>query len=229
MHYFKKHEIVLWFGSMGIITAVFFLFGREHYLNLVTSLIGVTGLIFSAKGNPFGQMLMIIFSLIYGLISYRFGYYGETITYIGMSMPMAVVSMISWLKHPYQGNHAEVEVHRISRKEIIMASLLSVVVTIGFYFILQYFKTENLLFSTFSVTTSFLAVSLLFLRSAYFSLAYALNDMILMILWGLAALKDSSYSSVLICFGVFLINDIYCFISWKQMEQKQDILNKNKI
>ena len=229
MHYFKKHEIVLWFGSMGIITAVFFLFGREHYLNLVTSLIGVTGLIFSAKGNPFGQMLMIIFSLIYGLISYRFGYYGETITYIGMSMPMAVVSMISWLKHPYQGNHAEVEVHRISRKEIIMASLPSVVVTIGFYFILQYFKTENLLFSTFSVTTSFLAVSLLFLRSAYFSLAYALNDMILMILWGLAALKDSSYSSVLICFGVFLINDIYCFISWKQMEQKQDILNKNKI
>ena len=226
MHYFKKHEIVLWFGSMGIITAVFFLFGRERYLNLITSLIGVTGLIFSAKGNPFGQMLMIIFSLIYGLISYRFGYYGETITYIGMSMPMAVVSMISWLKHPYQGNHAEVEVHRISRKEIIMASLLSVVVTIGFYFILQYFKTENLLFSTFSVTTSFLAVSLLFLRSAYFSLAYALNDMILR---GLAALKDSSYSSVLICFGVFLINDIYCFISWKQMEQKQDILNKNKI
>ena len=229
MHYFKKHEMILWFGSMGIITAAFLLFGRERYLNLITSLIGVTGLIFSAKGNPFGQMLMIIFSLIYGLISYRFGYYGETITYIGMSMPMAVVSMISWLKHPYQGNHAEVEVHHISPKEIIIASLLSVVVTIGFYFILQYFKTENLRFSTVSVATSFLAVSLLFLRSPYFSLAYALNDMILIILWGTASLKDSSYTSVLICFGVFLINDIYCFISWKQMERKQGILNKNKI
>lgn len=34
---------------------------------------------------------MIIFSLLYGVISFSFSYYGEMITYLGMTMPMAVV------------------------------------------------------------------------------------------------------------------------------------------
>lgn len=33
---------------------------------------------------------MVLFSLLYGIISYAFAYYGEMITYLGMTMPMAV-------------------------------------------------------------------------------------------------------------------------------------------
>ncbi len=43
---------------------------------------------------------MIIFSLLYGIISYTFSYYGEMITYLGMTMPMAVFALISWLRNP---------------------------------------------------------------------------------------------------------------------------------
>lgn len=46
-------------------------------------------LIFNAKGNPAGQLLTVIFSLLYGSISFTFAYYGEMITYLGMTMPMA--------------------------------------------------------------------------------------------------------------------------------------------
>lgn len=92
MLYFSKAEIILWFVSVvGIVTS-FCIFDRENYMTLCASIIGVTSLIFAAKGNPFGQVLMIIFSLLYGMISYTFAYYGEMITYLGMTMPMAVVS-----------------------------------------------------------------------------------------------------------------------------------------
>ena len=43
-------------------------------LALTASFVGVTSLIFCAKGNPFGQLLMIVFSVIYGIISLRVGY-----------------------------------------------------------------------------------------------------------------------------------------------------------
>lgn len=219
--YFTKSEIVLWSFSVILIFLSFCLFDRENYLTLVASLLGVTSLIFNAKGNPFGQFLMVIFSLLYGVISYTFNYYGEMVTYLGMTMPMAVFALISWLKNPYKGNKAEVRVNSISKKEIAFLGALTVAVTVLFYFVLKHFKTANILPSTFSVTTSFVAVYLTFRRSPYFAIAYAANDVVLIILWILASVSDIRYISVVVCFAAFLINDIYGYISWHKMKIRQ--------
>ncbi len=118
--YFSRTEIVLWSVSVLFITLSFCIFDRESYLTLAASLIGVTSLILNAKGNPAGQALMIVFSLLYGIISFTFAYYGEMIAYLGMTMPMAVFALIPWLRNPYKGNKAEVKVNSISKKEQIL-------------------------------------------------------------------------------------------------------------
>lgn len=222
LNYFTKEELLLWSVSAFLILVSFFIFDRENFLTLAASLIGVTSLIFNAKGNPFGQFLMVIFSALYGIISFTFAYYGEMITYLGMTGPMAVFALISWLKNPYNENKAEVKVNRLKKKEIIFIILLTVIITCIFYFILAAFHTANLIPSTISVTTSFLAVYLTFRRSAFYAAAYAANDIILIILWGLATLSNITYSSVVICFVVFLANDIYGFINWSKMQKRQE-------
>ena len=165
---------------------------------------------------------MVAFSILYGIISYTFSYYGEMITYLGMTAPMAIFALISWLRNPYNGNRAEVKVNSIKREEVIFMFLLTAVITSIFYFILKFFHTANLIPSTLSVATSFLAVYLTFRRSAFFALAYATNDIVLIVLWFLASLLDISYLSVLICFAVFLVNDTYGFISWLKMQRRQE-------
>jgi nicotinamide mononucleotide transporter PnuC len=190
-------------------------------LTLIASLIGVTSLIFNAKGNPIGQVLMILFSLLYGMISYTFAYYGEMITYLGMTLPMAVFALISWLRNPYNGNKAEVRVSSLGRVDRIGMWLASVVVTLVFWFVLAHFQTANLLPSTISVTTSFVAAYLTFRRSPYFALAYAANDVVLIVLWILASISDARYISVVVCFVAFLFNDIYGFLSWQRMKKRQ--------
>lgn len=198
-----------------------FWFDKENYITLAASLIGVTSLIFNAKGNPFGQLLMVIFSALYGIISYTFSYYGEMITYLGMTAPMAVVALISWLKNPYKGNKSQVEVNRISKREHIFMWIIALLVTVIFYFVLAAFKTANIVFSTISVTTSFLAVYLTFRRSPYYAIGYAANDIVLIILWIMAAMENISYVSVIVCFAAFFANDIYGFFSWRKMEKRQ--------
>ena len=220
--YFSKTDISLWTCSAILILVSFSIFDRENYLTLCASLIGITSLIFNAKGNPFGQLLMVIFSLLYGIISYTFAYYGEMITYLGMTMPMAVFALISWLKNPYKGNKAEVTVNSLSVKENVFMWVITAVVTIIFYFILEHFNTANIIPSIISVTTSFLAVYLTFRRSPYFALAYAANDIVLIILWILASIVDVRYVSVIVCFVAFLFNDIYGFISWEKMKIRQE-------
>ncbi|MCI8611622.1 MAG: nicotinamide mononucleotide transporter [Clostridiales bacterium] len=222
LHYFKKEEIALWCASVSLIIAAFFLFDRENCGTLAASLIGVTSLIFNAKGNPIGQILMVAFSVLYGAISFTFAYYGEMVTYLGMTAPMAVFALISWLKNPYNGNKTEVRVNRLKRKEILFMLLLAAVVTVVFYYILAAFHTANLILSTISVTTSFIAVYLTFRRSAFYAVAYAANDIVLIVLWILASFSDVSYLSVVICFVVFFANDIYGFFSWWKMQQRQE-------
>lgn len=220
-NYFSKLEIILWCCSVIFIVASFCIFDRSNYMALLASLLGVTSLIFNAKGNPFGQVLMIIFSLLYGAISYTFAYYGEMITYLGMTLPMAVFALVSWLRNPYKGNKAEVEVNRISRNESIFMWGLSIAVTVAFYFILDYFNTANMVPSTLSITTSFVAAYLTFRRSPYFALAYATNDVVLIVLWVLASIEDVKYISVVVCFVAFLVNDLYGFLNWQKMEKRQ--------
>lgn len=214
-------EKLLWCGSVVLILAAFFVFDRVNYLNLAASLVGVTSLIFAAKANPIGQALMIVFSLLYGVISLGFSYYGEMLTYLGMTMPMSVFSLISWLKNPFNGKKNEVKVNRIHRKEVLLMCVLAAAVTVGFYFILKAFGTANLRLSTLSVTTSFVAVYLTFRRSPFYAAGYAANDVVLIILWILAARENSGYISVAVCFGAFLVNDLYGLISWKKIEKRQ--------
>lgn len=221
LKYFSKFEIALWCSSVALILVSFFAFDGENYLSLSASLIGVASLIFNAKGNPFGQVLMIIFSLLYGIISYTFSYYGEMITYLGMTMPTAVFALISWLRNPYKGDKSEVKVNSVSRRENVFMWALALAVTAVFYFILDHFNTANIIPSTVSVTTSFLAVYLTFRRSPYFALAYAANDVVLIVLWVLASICDRKYVSVVVCFVAFLFNDIYGFINRQRMKKRQ--------
>ncbi len=219
--YFSTLDIILWTSSAVSIILSFCIFDRENYMTLIASLVGVTSLIFCAKGNPFGQILMIVFSLLYGIISFNFSYYGEMITYVGMTLPMSVFALVSWLRNPYKGNKAEVEVNTISKKEMLLALIASVFVTVIFYFILSHFGTANIVPSTFSVTTSFIAVYLTYRRNPNFALAYALNDIVLIVLWGLASMHEIRYISVVVCFAAFLANDIYSYINWQKMKLRQ--------
>ena len=171
--YFSKHERMLWGYSVLLIIVSFCLFDRTNYMTLCASLIGVTSLIFNAKGNP------------------------------------------------YNGNKAEVKVNDISKRENVCMWVGTFVVTILFYFILEHFNTTNIVPSTISVTTSFLAVYLTFRRSPYFALAYASNDVVLILLWGLASMSDVRYIAVVACFVAFLVNDIYGFVSWRKMKIRQ--------
>ncbi len=85
-----KKEWLLWLCSLFIVLVSNILAANFDPLTLIAALVGVTSLVFAAKGNVWAQVLMIVFSILYGIISFRFRYWGEMITYLGMTMPMAV-------------------------------------------------------------------------------------------------------------------------------------------
>ncbi len=216
-----KFEKTLWLCSVLIISVSFFFGTDKNPLTLIASLIGVTSLIFIARGEVIGQILMIIFSLIYGYISFGFAYYGEMLTYVGMTAPTAAIAAVEWIRHPFEKGKSQVAVAKLTTAKITGLGILTVIVTGVFYLVLKYFNTANLIMSTISVATSFFAAGLSVLRSPYYALAYASNDVVLIVMWLMASITNRGYIPMAVCFIVFLVNDIYGFVSWKHMMKMQ--------
>lgn len=215
---FTKFEWALWITSMTVVTGSFLIGKCADLLTLIASLTGVTALIFVAKGNVTGQILTVIFSLFYGVISYSQNYYGEMITYLGMTAPIAVMSVVTWLRYPFDKENSEVRVAVMTKKQILFMLVLA---TFVFYFILRYFNTARLAVSVISITTSFIASYLTMMRSPFYALAYSANDIVLVILWTLSSLNDVSYLPMAICFMMFWINDVYGFYNWNRIHKRQ--------
>lgn len=221
LRHLTKFEYALWLSSIAVVSISFFVGGSSGILSLLASLVGVTALILVAKGDVTGQFLCVIFATLYALVSWQQRYYGEMITYLFMSAPAAVFSIISWIRNPFDKEKNEVRVASMTPLKAFLLILTTAAVTALFYFLLRVLNTAQLAVSTFSVTTSFLAASLLFLRSPYYALAYAANDIVLIVLWVISSLNDPSYLSMVACFVMFLLNDLYGFFNWLKMQRKQ--------
>lgn len=216
-----KFEFTLWISSV-IVVCFSFLFPEEKdYLTLMSSLVGVTALIYVAKGYVIGQVLCFVFAVFYGIISFYFRYFGEVLICLCMSAPLSLMAIISWLRHPYQESK-EVTVSKMTKKQCTIMWVLTLIVTAAFYFILKFFNTENLIFSTISVATSFLASYMTFMRSPYYGIGYSANDIVLIILWVLASIENPSYIPMILCFVMFLANDLYGFYNWRRIKKRQE-------
>ena len=202
-----KKEWLLWLVSLTVVILSNLATNDLDLLTLISALLGVTALIFAAKGNVWAQFLMIIFCILYGIISFRFHYWGEMITYLGMTLPMAAWSAITWLRNPSEENENEVAIRTLNKKHIIGLTISTVIVTGIFYYILAGLDTPNII-----------AASLTMLRSSYYAVGYAANDIVLIVLWVLASLENPAYIPVVVNFAIFLLNDMYGFVSWKKRE-----------
>lgn len=216
----SRFEWGLWLTSIVVVALSYVLSPEGDLLNLATSLIGVTALIFLAKGMLLGQILSIVFSVLYGIVAFFFEYWGEVITYVCMTLPMSVVALVQWAKNPY-GDGGEVAIARIKGRQVALMVVSALIVTTIFYFVLRVLHTPNLIVSTISITTSFVAVYLTALRSPYYAIGYSLNDLVLIVLWIMATIADPSYAPMIACFVMFLANDLYGFVNWRKMQKMQ--------
>lgn len=216
----NKFELSLWIFSLVVLFISYFV-TKSSLINLLATTTGVTALMFLAKGEPLGQLLTIIFSILYALIAFKINYFSEVVTYLGMTLPSALIALVIWYRNPYEKSKTIVKIETLNRKQIILIILISLIILGIFYYLLKVLSTPYLLLATLSIFTSSIASLLTFFRSRYYALFYALNDLILITLWLLTTINKITFIPMVICFMVFFINDLYAFYNWKHLEKSQ--------
>lgn len=220
--YFNIAEWTLWLLSITVITVGFAVSSERSVLSYLSSLAGVTCVIVNAKGNVAGQAISIIFALLYAIYAYQQHYYGEMLIYICLMLPIHIISIITWLRNKYNGNAHEVKINSLRPLEYVLTGFGAVAVTVAFYFLLGALKTDNLIVSTVSLTTSITAAYLMLRRCEFFSLLFIANDIVLIVLWSMKiSTAGLQVLPSVIAFTMFLANDAYCFISWQKIKRRQ--------
>lgn len=216
----SKFEKTLLFGNIIVVSTIGIIF-KADLLTTACSIIGINTALLLAKGKNLGQLLGILITLLYSILSFKNKYYGEVLIYVFLMLPMFVVGTFSWIKHQNKKTNS-VEINNIKAKEWIIVSIIFIGVFIGIYYVLKAFNTNELIVSTASVLASLFAVYLQVRRSKYSFSFYIVNDIILFILWGTPVFKGNYTLIPMLLNPVFnFINDLYGFYYWRKTEKIQ--------
>lgn len=214
-------------GSAALLLSFFLQSGEKNYLSLFTSLLGMVAILMVAKGLIIGQYFTFVYGVVYSVLSYFSGYYGECILCAATIVPSAVIAIISWTRNPSR-ERGKVAVNRLRLKEYLFLCLGAIALTVAAYFLLRAMNTAELVVSTVSFVTSISAAYLLIRRSPFYAVCYIANDVVLIVLWSLAFARGESVLPSVICFCIFLVNDCYGFFNWRRREKLQERENIKK-
>ena len=217
-----KLEKILLFGSIILVSLVGVIF-KSDLLTTVCSIVGIITVLLLAKGKNLGQIFGLLIAALYSIVSFKNGYYGEVIIYLCIMLPMYIVGIISWIRHQNKDTNT-VEVNKIKMKEWIIVFFVSIVCFIGIYFLLKAFNTNQLFISSLSVIDSLFAIYLGVRRSKYSFYFYVVNDLILILLWGIPVVSGTIILIPMVFNPLInLINDLYGIDNWKKLEKVQGV------
>lgn len=198
---------------MIILSGIIF---KGEIISVTMSILAVSVAILQAKGKVISQCIGLLVAVLYSIISFKNKYYGEVIIYITLMIPLYILSVISWIKNKNEKTQT-VNKSTIQKKEWIILIFLNLVLFIILYQILKYLNTSQLLISSLSMITSVMATYLIARRSKYSFLFYLLNDIILILLWGIPVITGNfSLIPVLLDPIILFINDVYGFKNWSK-------------
>lgn len=187
---------------------------------LYTSTYFITALLMS-KGKVESYGISFVSVFFYAIVSYNQGYYGELIITIFLTLPLAIVGIISWIRNQ-DIDKGVIIVNTLSKKEIYLVILSQIFLFSVYYSMLKAFQTELLMLSTISLITSVLAAYFEARRSEMAMFCYAANDFTIILLW-LVPIINGQISLITVLVGplLLLVNDFYGVYNWSKIKKEQ--------
>ena len=199
---------------------------KSGIITTLNALFGFLAVFFTSKGNVVGQILGIIQIPFYSYIAYSNRFFGELIICFVISLPICVTAIFSWAKNIYS-SCGDIKVNtNISWKEWLILIIVSLIVGVGIYFLLDYFNTYQVVLSTLSVITSAFAYYIVMRRNGYGFIFYIANNIFCMLLWILLVINNNDLTQIItffnfIIYTVMNTRGIFNFIRLKR-EQNRD-------
>ncbi|MBE5745987.1 MAG: nicotinamide mononucleotide transporter [Clostridiales bacterium] len=219
---FTLFEIFLITIGITLVTTFSIVFGANP-LAICSSVIGIIGVVFIAKGSVIGSVLGIIMSIFYIIVSYINGLYGEVVLYVLVIIPMNILSIIQWFKNVSQ-DKVTIKVQKTAKKDLIILAIATIIAIPIVYIILKFFNTQSLILSTFSIIISTVGTYLNVKRDKLTFIVFILHNLVVISLWivTIINIQNLSLIPIIVNSSVNLFSNMYGVINWTKMQKKQN-------
>lgn len=201
---------------------------KSAALTIFCSLFGIVGVFFIAKGMVVGQMISIVYAVLYATMSYFNHLYGEMIVTLAVTLPIYVATIVTWLRNSSKKDKVVKVNKSLSVLEWVLIFVVAAGLGVGVYYMLRAFNTANLLISTFSVMAGAMAGYLALRRCEYNFIFYILSNIVCICLWMFMIIKDKnvSYIPTITLFVVPLFLNVFGMITWIKIKRIQSMRKK---
>lgn len=217
-------------------------------LSPVSALTGVVCVVLVARGSWWNWTFGVANSILYGLVAWQTGYYGDAILNIFYFLPTQYFIYKLWKRNRENESTDIVKMKKLNWKQILTVAGIGLASTIALGFILngvdhfavdvlkrnasiytniQQFTGSSLLGPMLDSSTEFLQIGaeiLLILRFAEQWIMWGLTNIITIGMWLMVIVTDPTSSSyaipTMIMWIAYLVNSIYGMVVWYKKSKK---------
>ena len=219
---------------VGILTPVILgLFFNVPALEIVAGVTLVIAYLLLAKAKVEGYVLYVGAFVIYTFVAWRFDLFGEVISSVFVSIPLAIYGLVKALtnKRKDRKKGQVIVISKIKMPEMIIAFTVMAGIGIGFFFLLGVFDTAFLIVSTISITVTVMGEYFVARRSPIGMWGFFLADALTASLWimWLVIYGYTAAIPLIVTYSMLLINDVYGVVQWRKMRKMQYFAGKRRL
>ena len=139
----------IWFSIFFVLGAVLLILDPSNWLNVFDLFIVMLNIYLVAKRKVIGIYVGLLECIIYGIICFFNGFYGEVINAFVLYTPLYIYEIVSWtvaLKKQKKYNHSdsdELLINKLSKKQLWLFAASSLIIFVLSYVLLKFIIKQN--------------------------------------------------------------------------------------
>lgn len=197
---------------------------KDSLIGILASLTGIWCVVLIAKGKIANYYFGIVNVLAYAYVALNQQYYGEVMLNMFYFFPMQFIGIYLWKKKRLSAKKDEVRVVYMTNKQRILWSVITIIATILYGFVLKKLGGNLPFIDSSSTVMSVIAMILMVFVFVEQWVLWILVDIVSIIMWLAVMMNGGNDVAVLVMWIAYLVNAIYGLYNWIKLEKQSRIV-----
>lgn len=221
----KKWEVLWMVLACAVITGLS-IYWQDTTMGIISACTGVACVVATGKGKLMAYAFGLVNCVLYAIISYNAGLYGETMLNAVYYVPMQFIGAWIWSKH-MDGNTKEVEKWHMSWAGRIVCATGIAVGTWLYGMLLASMGDPMPYLDAFTTVTSVVAMILSVKMLSEQWWIWVIVDVMTVIMWAISFAQGQDNMATLLMWIVYLGNAVVMLVKWEKEAHRRDKENEN--
>lgn len=224
---FIKKELTGWgkierilFPSCIVLIFLISLYMKDSKIALISAICGISYTILAGKGKISCYFIGLCGTLCYSFISWKNGLFGNLCLYLLYYLPMQILGIFKWKQH-LKKDIQEIQKTKLTTKERIIYSVITIISTAICYFILLKIGDKSPIFDSVTSVLSIAGLLLTVKRCIEQWYIWFIVNGLSTIMWIEAYINGSNCFATILMWAIYFLLGIYFLYTWrKELKQK---------